>query len=488
MKPDRIVLPETRAALQQAYPRAFTHPPYLRLLEHVLWSTHHLDGKPGHVVLDQQVLAWAEGQSARVATGKYNGEPVLRAYLQEVHGLTIEEMGFKRGQARAFQPSGPAAVRRALYQELCASRLDRRRRGVSLVTGRPVVRTAERYVRQKEQWRAAQAQVLQATCPVGHPAHVLLTFLNTQPTRALRRLTQRHIDAAREAVRSVPELTEQQRGFNLRRLHDIEQDEVPLYEVVAEEAWPGLRPTTRAHRDLHPIARRTLYRACTRLVAPPLLLALAARLWKAPDLRAWLLEAMRHGWTPAERLFRASGLVATPQTLGYAFLLQEVLRSLLLGASPRTLTRYLSDGRGDFPGMGPAPARRLLASATVQTLLRARERRLSRLRAEGGVQLASGTWLPLEHAADGRGERQLLAAELSAAEQAFWAPAVTYLTTRPRGEVAVACWLPDDISLHLRDASKAETHLRHLYAAMTPAAQQLGFEHAALLIQRQSPW
>lgn len=435
----RVVLPETRQTLQTHYPEAFRNPAYLRLLGYVFFSCRFAENCPGHVLLDQSALAWAEGKSNLVATRNYVGEPFLRAYLHDVHGRSFDDMGFKRGKERVWQATGPAAISQALKHELTTSRRERERHGVRLETGR---RVDLRSPSETARWTAARkhrnaALLAQAALP-GSVTEAL-SWLNVQPTSALRRVLRANLDEARRVIGPETLMPAQHQRANLRRLLAIEHLQVPTYQQSDAGSCPLIRPAEPAYRQLHPLVERQLYQHLHHFELPPLL-HLAAEAWQDEELTSFLNPRPFRVRTLLDHFFYETGVGRTTDQHRHRFLLETVLRELILGASNRSLFSLLTQGTSTLDGLDEAVATVFLGSAPVRLVVQARERRAACLR-------------PL-----GLNVRE----DLLQREWQGWAALLKAVRSFSRRDVQVVIGSRGDLYLHFSDESRAGVRLKQL--------------------------
>ena len=371
MSRERVVLPETREALLKAYTPAFEEPAYLRMLEYLLFSTRFDKDRPDYLIIDAATLARIEGKSHLLKHRNYSGKAFLGKFLINVQILLTEFPSYTRRKARIIQPSWSEAVREALSHELRATASEREERGVLLSTGkRPGKPTRKDAARLKAE-RQAQVEMLSADVPPDHPARDLLSFLNTQPSRAMTELVRRNLDAARDAGRCVQRtMTPGSQHYNLQLLHDIEHDPVPLYKTV--ERTPRLFPAQPSYLTLSREVRKTLLRGCTEFDLKNAQLALAAHSWDVPELDAFIRATVLRGghmtiWRALAELAGLKGEQGASKPL-----FKRVVYGLLFGQGEGNTLLLLKEGNAELRGIGAARAEQFMASPLIRALLDAR--------------------------------------------------------------------------------------------------------------------
>lgn len=469
MKFRRIVLPETREALQNLYPAAFQDPSYLRLLEYLLFGTFVDKEKEDFLVIDAGTLARLEGREEQVKSRNYAGKQLLEGFQRDVVPLIIENHRYSEGRARIVRRPQDPELGRILHHEFTTPRAKRQERGVYLDTGRRPPKHSRTQAAEARLARQEQAERIAQELDADHPAAGLLNFLNTQPTTALKRIIASNFDSAVDTVVKHPEMPLETRRYNLRLLHDIEQNlnynPAPLYRASPGDRTVRLFPVEGSYLSLSRDVRKALLSGCDEFDLNAAQLTLAAHIWKIPRLTAALSDRRLHLLGPWALLGQQAGLpIKGPirPSFKQKVVLKQAVYALLFGASEKTVQGYLLEGTEGVAGLTPAQAEQLMDSDLMQDILAARRGRQKQIQAEGGITTVFGKWVPLSPGKTGRDPRSLMAEEMQAYELYLLKPAVDYLLHIGSDEVTIAAWQHDGFTLHFKDDSKRLRHNKHI--------------------------
>ncbi|MCP2014394.1 hypothetical protein L1280_001531 [Deinococcus sp. HSC-46F16] len=469
MKSRRIVLPETREALQNLYPAAFQNPGYLRLLEYLLFGTFVDKTNEDFLVIDARTLARLEGREGQVQSRNYVGKHMLEDFQRDVAPLIIENYQYTGGRARIVRRLEAPELSRILHREFTAPRVERTARGVYLETGRSPPKQSRIQATQARLARQEQAEHIAQELDANHPAAALLTFLNTQPTTALKRIIASNFDSAVSTVVNHPEMLLATKRYNLRLLHDVGQDlghnPAPLYRPSLGDRTVRLFPVEGSYLSLSRDIRKALLSGCDEFDLNAAQLTLSAHIWKIPSLTAALGDRRLHLLGPWALLGQQAGLpIEGPirPSFRQKVVLKRAVYALLFGAAEKTVQGYLLEGTEGVPGLTQAQVEQLMGSDLMRDILVARRDRQKQIQAEGGITTVFGKWVPLSPGKTGRDHRSLMAEEMQAYELYLLKPVVDYLLHIGSDEVTIAAWQHDGFTLHFKDNTKRARHNKHI--------------------------
>lgn len=468
MKPVRIVLPETREALQNLYPAAFENPSYLRLLEYLIFSTFEAEEKEGFLVIDATTLARLEGQEGRrVRSRNYVGKRLLEDFQRDVAPLVIEKHQYIESRARTVQRLQEPQLGKVLHHEFTSTRAERQERGVYLDTGRRPPKYPRTQIAEAQQARQEEVERITQEMDADHPAADLLRFLNTQPTTALKRIVSSNIDEAVRTVLGDAHMTVETKRYNLRLLHQIDQsiqfNPAPLYQLSPQDRTVRLFPLEGSYLSLSRAVRQVVLKGCDEFDLNAAQLTLAAHAWQISNLSKTLTEERLVGpWVVLGRLAGLPIKGSAKPRFDQKVVLKRAVYALLFGASEDTVRKRLQTQTEGVPGLTPAQADQLLASDLMRDILAARKNRRQQIQAEGGITTVFGKRVSLSPSRKGRNVRSLLVEEMQAYELYLLRPVVDYLLHVGSEEVTITAWQHDGFTLHYKDSSKRTRHNRNL--------------------------
>ncbi|ULH14469.1 hypothetical protein MF271_10530 [Deinococcus sp. KNUC1210] len=444
------------------------------MTDYLLFGLNNVEEDSKAMLVDQFTLAQMEGKSAKAASRNYAGHTFLESYRRDVASFAVQEYRFTAGRARIMQPDWEPEVVSALKAELYAPPTMRKARGVLLETGRAPSR--QHLARRTSAVRKARIEALVTQVPADHPARDLLLFLNAQPTAALRRMVHRNLDAAHSLAATLPDRSWQTRLYNLKLLHSIEQDEVPLYQPSREGRTArifGIGPT---YLMLSRPVRQQLLTGCTEFDLRAAQLALVAHQWNAVLLQEKLVRGGIDIWYV---LAAAAGI--NPEV--HRDLLKRAVYSLIYGKNEQALKQDLSAGIGLHAGIKRHQAQALMKSPLIRELVQCRAVRLRAINTAGHLTTIFGKTVRLSPQ---RMAPSLLAEELQALELAVLLPAFSYIQAQQqrRGELHVAAWQHDGFTLHCTDRTKLETHTRQLQRLVRRQLKHLGLPRLTMLVSK----
>lgn len=446
-----VVSPEFRALIAERFPDVFEETRYARLFQELLFPRWR-DDLTRDAVLSRSLLAELEGQQAQLSGNKYVGQRFLDDFCSHtgVH-LRVREADWLQGRARTAALQLSSGLELMLSMELLQVG---NREVVDFVTGKPASR--RRQERQRSERRGHRRGY---EPPPGPNAH-WITLLNHTPPHVFAQFeefTDQAVDVANTAAKA------ERRHANLRTLHTLRQNGLdPAYKAV--ERSPRIYTSGISTAHLSSNVRAVQLATSLHFDLAAAQLAIIARLWNLPMIEDVLQKTLRAGGSVWSPLLALTGLKAE----------DKGLFKRLIYATAYGMGRFrLRSEAAEWFGL--ERARGVLNSPLMVELMRGREERLRRLKAEGGIEDAFGQRVSLLERAKRKWkapENSLMAHEAQSYELLLMQPALEI--AKQAKDFRIVLWLHDGFYAAVTKADRESRVARQVREQVDDQAKRLG--------------
>jgi len=466
------VKPELRAYLLDKYPAlagdSELSAVYRDLLQRVLFNPF-LDDRTGLPVLSQEVVHLAAGY--RPNNGKVAATHALAGFCRDIFDLQLREsirpeQGW-HGRCRLVGAPLDAELQERIIEQCAQIRREGTGNTVRFDTGEPV--SARQAEREKKAQTAALA-LRAAETPADHPAAALLSHLNANPGRVLRKYYRANSPAINDRVNALPMFSkiDRDRRLYVERLLAGMGPDGGVLRYHGTEGSPRLFAIGANVNALPRELRRLALKGTTNLDLRACQLAVVARLYDCPKLLSFL-ESDRNYWS---EILEYLGL--EPERKG---ILKDATFALCFGMKYSNLKMLLRTGKvrkgrrikqlTDDPGLGSALAEKFLRHPLIAELIDKRDVAEGRVLEAGGAVDAWETWVPLRTKAN-----SLLAYVAQSYEVRLMLAALPVVQRSPA--VSLVSLIHDGLYLHPVDPRRSGAAIAAVCRAVDREASDMG--------------